>query len=368
MRDRLRALLPRLAALLLGLGLALALGELGTRLLFTDDRPPSPTSFSHVPGLYSDDPGYGVIFTPGFEGELAHPAGGIALRINRLGLRGPEPTALVVGPRWLLLGDSYVMGLQVPEERTVAARLQERLGVPVINGGVSGMDTWDEIALHGLVRSELSISGTILVIYTGNDLVDNTLRRRVPPPTPPPLQPRSSSAPAGSTVFNWLSHRSMLALTAYTFLHRFASTWAPGHQDHHQKPTVMFYSAQPEPELHQALSPTVDAVRALRDRGQAHGEELVVALVPPAWVVDPRRRDSILRASNLGDVALDLEAPHRALLSRFEQEGLHACDLTGALVDAQRAGGEPYLRLDGHWSAEGHEVAARALASCLDER
>ena len=46
-------------------------------------------------------------------------------------------------------------------------------------------------------------------------------------------------------------------------------------------------------------------------------------------------------------------------------EELACLDLTGPLRDSVRAGGMPYAPTDSHWSAEGHELVARALQERL---
>jgi lysophospholipase L1-like esterase len=368
MRDRLRGWLLGLAALILGSVLALGLGELGVRLLFAEAMPPMPDGHANLPGIMSVDPHYGVYFTPGWEGVLPHPTRPVSLRVNRLGLRGPEHPPTVEGSRWLLLGDSYVMGLQVPEDRTVSARLSERLDLPVINAGVSGHDSWDELALHGLLSQELQLEGTILVLYTGNDLLDNLRNRRSPHPEPPPLQPRVVTPPLRWALLTWLQRRSMLVLVAHTLVFDRIVDEVTGDVDGELRDSLRFFTAAGEPELQVAASASIDAVRMLRERCRGSGQELLVALAPPPWAVDPALLERSLRSVGLDDAQLAVEAPHRALLARLDHEGIPACDLTPALLAAQRAGRAPFLRLEGHWSPAGHEVAADALARCLADR
>ncbi|HEX2054573.1 MAG TPA: GDSL-type esterase/lipase family protein [Actinomycetota bacterium] len=106
------------------------------------------------------------------------------IRINSLGLRGPEPTPVPEGGhRVVFLGDSQTAGFEVPEDRTFAhlagEMLQERLGAPVqaINAGVRGYGT-DQALL--LFRQRLRELQPEVVIYDKviNDAEDNTTLHR----------------------------------------------------------------------------------------------------------------------------------------------------------------------------------------------
>lgn len=81
-----------------------------------------------------------------------HEERGVRVRINRLGLRGPElarpkpPGAL----RLLSTGDSSVFGFGVDEERTFTAQAAAKLGVEPVNGGLPGYSTFQTQALLSL--------------------------------------------------------------------------------------------------------------------------------------------------------------------------------------------------------------------------
>ncbi len=64
------------------------------------------------------------------------------LRVNQLGMRGPEPADPPAERRWLVLGDSFTQALQVPEEQLFLTLLARRVGAELHNGGVAGDCTW----------------------------------------------------------------------------------------------------------------------------------------------------------------------------------------------------------------------------------
>src|SRR5271166_1910779 len=100
-------------------------------------------------------------------------------RINSLGLRGPELTAVAPGGlRVLVLGDSVASGLEVADNETYstvgAQLLSTRLGVPVqvINAGVRGYGTDQEWLLYRERLKQLH-SDVVLDHTTENDPFDN---------------------------------------------------------------------------------------------------------------------------------------------------------------------------------------------------
>jgi len=363
-----RKTLFRISALLMGLALALVLGELTARLQPLSNAGAMMTSPDHadVPGLVSVDPHYGIMVTPGYSGALAFPNASIPLRVNSLGMRGPEPEAQVDPPRWLALGDSFVMGLQVREDETLSARLGQSMGHTVLNGGVFGNDSWDALARHQLISSKVELQGTILVIFTGNDITDNQRgQKRWLPSPPPPLQPTLVVLPLRARVRGWLSQRSLL-LAQLRFLRlRLAPRSEVADIIEAQTEPLRMFTQQGAPDLERTLQETRRAVNILAERCETDGQSLVVALAPPLYAVDADRFASTLSYFGMADASPDPDAPQRALLRMLGDDGVAACDLTPALRSAQQRGDEPYLYFDTHWSAAGHAVAAEALASCM---
>jgi hypothetical protein len=107
------------------------------------------------------------------------------VRINTLGLRGSEVTALPPdGRRVLFLGDSLVAGFEVREEETFVRRsgelLEQALGIPIqtINGGVRGYGT-DQSLLYFRTRGYTLRPDVVLFIHSLNDPRNNmTLHRQ----------------------------------------------------------------------------------------------------------------------------------------------------------------------------------------------
>ena len=368
MRTTPRILAARFGLLLGGCVLALGLGEVTARLVPLPDSAPLTLGISSadVPGLFSWDRNYGVIATPGFEGQVAHPMGTIPVRINSLGLRGPECDPQAAERRWLMLGDSFVMGLQVTEEQTISAAVSRALDQPVLNGGMTGFDTLDALARHSLLSTKLEVYGTILVFYTGNDIGDNARAEPRTLPSPPPdYQLRPVKIPAAKALLASFTQRSMLLGQLRLLLQRIgpSSLDPAGWED--MTASLVLFTEQGGPQLAQAMGPTRAALTKLRERSEAAGQPLLVAVAPPIYAVDASRFQATLRQFGMGDLSPSLEAPQQAVLQFLAEEGIEACDLTPGLRSSQRRGEEPYLFFDGHWSPAGHAAAAAQLVDCL---
>lgn len=184
---RLRRFGLKLAVAAMSVVLTLGVVEVVFRLLGYD---PVYDVYSDPEDFYRADPVLGWSFAPGTRDEYVGPRPfpieyRTEVRINSLGLRGPELAPVPPGGlRVLVLGDSWVAGLEVPEERTysslLARELSDRLGVPVqvVNAGVRGYGTDQTLLLY---RQRLRELDPELVIHhtTGNDPEDNTVVHRM---------------------------------------------------------------------------------------------------------------------------------------------------------------------------------------------
>lgn len=114
-----------LVALALGCLLAMAVGEVGARLL---GRRPAPGS-----GPFIYDAELGWVPRSGYRSA---PGAGERLEVGLDGVRSnaaPHPA----GQALLVVGDSYTFGDGVADDQSWPAGLERLLGLPVLNGGVS---------------------------------------------------------------------------------------------------------------------------------------------------------------------------------------------------------------------------------------
>jgi lysophospholipase L1-like esterase len=165
----------------------LGLLELGFRLA---GYQPLYEVYSKPSLFWRHDPLLGWSHEPGAAGTYVGPRPWpiefrAPVRINSLGLRGPEIAPVPAGGlRVLLLGDSLVVGFEVAYEDTFGARLEGLLtravGLPVqvVNAGVRGYGS-DQSLLYFREQGRLLEPDLVVAFYSFNDPEDNVTLHRM---------------------------------------------------------------------------------------------------------------------------------------------------------------------------------------------
>ncbi len=371
MVSRARSLVTKLVLALAGLGLGLMLAEGLARLV----QPPGTAHLvfnaadAEPEGLYRIDKRVGLELVPGFEGTYAIPGARVALRVNQLGMRGPDPAEPPADRRWLVLGDSLTLALQVPEEQHFATLLAQRLGAELHNGGVAGDCTWQSAMRWKRWSPQLDPDTVLLIYFTGNDLTDNEAfeRWRIDGPVHPGPQPVMPAKAPRPWPLRVLMERSFLVAQAQVALRQrqLASRADQPLRMSQWQRELKAHSAEAQAVIMQSMAANREALSWLAELCDGADQRLVVALAPPLIAVDQRRLAPTFELAGLDPQGADPHAPTRAIEALLGELGIESCDLTPALVASQGAGEEPYLVYDGHWSARGHEVVAEALDACL---
>ena len=170
---RARAIVIRGVAVLLGLSAGLIVAELTLRV-----------SGYTSPLICVPDPELGWFHTPGDVFDWKVEGRTRRIRINSHGLRDTEhpyekPPEV---RRVLLLGDSFAEALQVDLEESVGKRLEHLLNernrdgthpYEVINGGVNGFGTDNELLFFRREGRKYESDLVLLAFYLGNDLRNN---------------------------------------------------------------------------------------------------------------------------------------------------------------------------------------------------
>jgi lysophospholipase L1-like esterase len=351
-----RACLGLLGRIAAAAAIFLGAGELAARATGILDRLNGYTRLLYAPGPDADLP---YVLRPGMETVLR----GVPIRVNRLGLRGPEtglePARGVM--RVLVVGDSVVFGQEMPEEQTLAQALRRRLDAggrgptEVLNAGVSGYDA--VAALRFLETYGLRLRPAVVVVGVSlNDhdvapqfSADGMLLRKDLERRAPDLADRSEFL----TLLRWLVRWSRGEL----MVQRQAVADA-----RHEGPPGMPPPAFNSPAMVAAIRELRlafyhDPVPAYWDRLRAafagfgrlasrQGVGLLVAIFPESYQV--------------GTADPDL-TPQRRLLDVCREADLPCLDLQPVFA---RAGGDLFVDVS-HPNARGHELAAAAIADAL---
>lgn len=302
------------------------------------------------PEAYRGDPELFQEPVPGWSGAVRGLEYGVSLRFNALGLRGPELTEK--RPRILLLGDSFALAAQVDEGATLAGRLAAETGAQVLNAGVDGYSTWQETLRYQRLAEATDPDTVVLLFFLGNDLADN---ERFAMLRGTQYQPRAGEGPG------WWARHSALGAWARALSR--GSGLSEAEKARYARELAVF-TRDDGGVLEGQIPATQRALATLKQETEARGDQLVVALAPPAFVVVPERAGPTLALAGLDAKDIALDRPARTVRSLLRRLGISTCDLSPALAEL---GDEAYLIYDGHWSEMGNSAAARTVAACLDE-
>jgi GDSL-like Lipase/Acylhydrolase family len=302
-----------------------------------------PLQVNPVPGYFwRHDPLLGWSNSPGAEGVFNHPRFRINVHINSKGLRDRE-YAYEKSPgtrRILVIGDSFVWGYGVEERETFVKVLESGLahaaiGVDVINGGVAGYGTDQELLW---LRSEgvRYRPDLVILVMCGNDddennseLVYNVYHK-----------PRFTQTKRGELVLGGVP--VPLASRALKLKH-----WLFAH-------SALVYEVK---------TAVIDRFRAPRPAARAHGFGLTLALVDEIGRV-AREAGARLAVVTTSRYAPSPAFPYDELVTGLRQRGLPVLDIDHAPgYDA----GAMLIPGDAHWNANGHRFVAQQVMALIEE-
>jgi lysophospholipase L1-like esterase len=346
-------------------GLALGATLIGVVLLELLVRMFAPQLLYRYPkGLFVNDPVTGYRLAPGFSGPLTTVEFSTWLRVDMLGLRdsrefGPKAPGT---RRILLLGDSFAMGYGVDESQTFARLVEDRLNVAagraeftVLNSGVPGYDTRQEIDFLRDRGFAMEPDAVVLAFFIGNDVVDNAdrdRRYRVVDGYLTSGDPQPGVLPVG--VRSFLARNSHLYQFVSPIERRIRGIPAAKTED------PLFRCGFEVDDASWGVTENLLAglSKAVRDRGVP----LFIVVIPDMVQVEPE----LWAAASHGRRGFDPSHPDRKLLAVADARAVPVLDLYPPLKAAPETE-TLYFPIDHHFTQTGNRVAADAIAPFLWE-
>jgi lysophospholipase L1-like esterase len=357
--------------------------------------------------LFRPHPLYGWTHRPDAEGWTYRCAGHafewrVFNRIDANGLRdrGHVPARARGVRRVLLLGDSFTEGMQVPYERTFAARLESNLAadgrrVEVIDAGFSGFATDNELLFYRTDGRRYHADLVLLGFTAANDVIENSkdlaARMYAAVPAGPPPKSYFKLRPDGGLRLDthvarryWHQYearratfggRLWTALQDRIHLVRFVDSVVSGTRTPSadaarisHAAALGAYAVRPSPEWNRAWALTRALVRELEREVEADGATFGAFVVPAKETVSPLAwRAWLAMMPEQHERALDPERPTTASLAMLRGEGVPTLDLLPPLrAHLAATGGTGYFPLDIHWNEHGHAVVADALTTFVE--
>jgi lysophospholipase L1-like esterase len=384
--------------------LALLIGEIATRVAGRGDRSMTRGMFfvfdAEAGKRCRPDSDLRFVRTGSFD---------VRVRCNSQGLRDDEHSfAKPAGVRRIVcLGDSFLWGWGVENSQMVSTVLARELadargGVETINLGVAGYSSVQELAR--LESDGLAYEPDwTLVLFCGNDLEGNFDDKEADRPLVElrdddllhiiqrPVR-ESWSAP----VTRFFHAHSRLVVEVYYSLSllseqrkalrtsvanaaasppagarsveaipaRSASTKRLASKEIQIAPVALV--VEPDERVDQAWRTLAQLYAAMKERIEQRGGRMIAAYAPELALVDEASFRSFLAESGIPPERADWDRPQR----RFEQLCAELSIPCANLIREFRGVKQPanlFLNADPHWSAAGHALAAKCLASRLRE-
>lgn len=378
-------MIASLVLAILGLAVALAFVELGVRVLhLVPDR------------FWEPDPQTGVRLKAGKRGWWTQEEREfvVPVEINRQRLRDlPRTYAKPAGVlRILVVGDSFVEAMHVRLEHVFTRRLERLLDgvganhkVEVISAGVSGWGTASELLWLREEGSKYQPDIVLLHFYPGNDIKNNspTLEDTLPPVYDENggLVRVDSKKPQAS-VSRGLFGRSK----AYIFIRQLLLNRRPSFLQGLERlgivrlppprvPTMRdglpvdfgVYQVPPSGEWLDAWQRTERLLGATQEAARQIGARFGIVIAAGREQVYPEAWQRILTAYPAAkEKQFDLEQPERWVQQWCLEHQVPCLRLTPAFQAAAQNSSTPlHFWHDGHWTEEGHRVAAEEVRKFL---
>ena len=323
------------------------------------------------PGLFRNDPDLAFALNPGFRGTLANPEYTTHVRIDALGLRGPDPEPKSRGTvRVLGVGDSFVSAFNVEEEGTflsvAGATLRSSLPgrkVEVINAGTPNYGTWHELRLFRRLAPTLMPDAAVLCVYLGNDLEDNLYPRQAIVKHGLLVEKQHRPGILPYPLRSCLQQNCMTYVFLWNSWNRFRPWFGKVERDplHVDKDLT---SPEAPPYVEEGYRVSGDLLRQAREETAPRGLPLLVVLIPTEYQVYPAKFEKMVRNQGEDPARFDLERPTKRWTDLTRAAGLPVLDLL-PVFRAHVSGPYLYMSLDGHLTVEGNRLAGEAIAGAL---
>ncbi len=290
--------------------------------------------------------------------------------MNSWGFHDPEPDLRGADRlRVLVAGDSFVEGIAVKIDRTVGQQIErilaDRFDAEVVSLGEPGAGQGGELELLERYLPVVQPKVVVLMVFPGNDVWNNSAKldikanksfyrlaqgRLVRLPSPPT---QAGSSPGRVRVIGeirrridiWRAKRAMIK----------AGHGIPG--------PFLVYNKTVSPDWREAWEITFALTERIQRIVTESGATLLVVAIPERFQVSPDAFDRLLAEyPAMRNIQWDLSTPVRQFGEWCARSNVPFLDLTH---DFRARYSDRLFIPDGHWSADGHRLAAEAIAEKL---
>ncbi len=359
-----RRLLPAIGFIAGGILLALLAAELALRLI--------PGLFSQqIGGLaqvarqrmafdraITSDPALGLKLRPNLDFQTENPEFRhrykTYLNYADIGFRGNAAERPLLG---VALGDSFTFGIGVEAEEAWPEQLSKQIGKNIVNLGVMGYSPPQYTIILGKYGIRLAPKLILYAVYQ-NDLRDSdcfALWRR----EGGLFQCAARQTPSAS--YKWFLARNLILYHLYRQLSEPEPVRGEYHTDTRVVVSEEMLSITQTASSREGRVPAQQAILEAKAIADRQGAAFVLVLIPSKeqshW---PLLKETLAHPSRY-----DIDGINRTVLDFCGNSGLRCLDLTPVFREATAAGNQLYYRVNAHFNAEGHRLAARTIYDYL---
>jgi hypothetical protein len=284
--------------------------------------------------------------------------------------------------RIAVLGDSHVAAIATREEDTLVAQLEKRLNHAgqaarweVLNFGISGASTAQELALYRKVVRQYDPDLVICAYFEGNDFSDNSERLSGSPRIYMDIdaegrlrqKPGSGTWSAGS---GWLNRNSRFYVWQKIALRNAIANLRTA-MDLGIDEGDLTFSLEPRDELRHAWKLTEALVRKFAEEVTADGREFLLLYIPTAETLYPELWQRKLRRRSYQRARLDPENAlrhFRRIASEGEIDALFLNERFSSVIGGRRVSDRRawlYFGANGHLNERAQALAADEIVDQL---
>ena len=272
--------------------------------------------------------------------------------------------------RILLLGDSFMEALQVEFADAFPSLLERRLRsllgcqVEVINAGVSGWGTDDEVTYLIRKGREFHPDIVLFAVTLHNDISDNLEGRYHTEEEgkliDKPLFVTPMLTHLGFEVRSYLASHSHLYQIAYQSWKSLGRPSAGHRLENH---VVELMRNDQSDEVKRGWWITEKLLEKAGRLAKVDGFNIAMFIIPTIYAADSGLYSELVSTQQLTASELNRDKPVETLMAILERQGIWAVDLLPGLRSQSDAPGQQfYIQGDGHFNKEGHELAASIVS------
>lgn len=381
MAKLIKKVLPPILSSLIGIFVALLIGELIIRLFYLQVT--SPVQF-----FYDEKLG-GVVPVPNQKGFKKFPdVYYYEYQNNDIGMRDTRSVAdyQKYTNRILCIGDSFTYGWGVNDEETFSLRLEKKINkdsIAVLNAGTSGVGT-DYVLKYLQVRGQELKPNTVIYFYFDNDLTDNMANAYFHIENDSIITNNKNSITRG----NALKKNKMIANKFYNFLSSYSQLFGLVRYnlgviwnkrvdeenrkngiavERQKKSTPAIINAAPSaknPPLttkaaivnkQDSLYHTFKYLSAAKREAEKLGAQFLMFYIPS--------HVSLQEMQQTGKIAVE-----KSLKKYCEENLIDFYSFTGQLAKAKNPIEAYYIPVDYHWNKNGHALASNYIYEVLKQK